>query len=196
MYNKVVVPLDGSRLAEVALPHLETIAKGCGVKEILLVSVTQRVKGQVIAGGVHENVREHAGEIRDDQPPVKAGTAAGNVIYSIATPGRQQVPMTLGRMARSAAIYLDGIGAQLEKKGFDVTFSVLVGKPSEEILRYAEAQKADLIVMASRGKSGISQWDTGNIASKVVKAAKMPVLLIKPGPGFKETKPKRRGVAI
>jgi len=50
--------------------------------------------------------------------------------------------------------------------------------------------------MASRGKSGISQWDTGNIASKVVKAAKMPVLLIKPGPGFKETKPKRRGVAL
>jgi len=196
MYNKVVVPLDGSRLAEVALPHLETIAKGCGVKEILLVSVTQRVKGQVIAGGVHENVREHAGEIRDDQPPVKAGTAAGNVIYSIATPGRQQVPMTLGRMARSAAIYLDGIGAQLEKKGFNVTAHVLVGKPSEEIVRYAEAQKADLIVMASRGKSGISQWDTGNIASKVVKAAKMPVLLIKPGPGFKETKPKRRGVAI
>jgi len=196
MYNKVVVPLDGSRLAEVALPHLEVIARGCGVKEILLVSVTQRVKGQVIAGPVQENVREHAGEIRDDQPPVKAGTAAGNVIYSIATPGRQQVPMTLGRMARSAAIYLDGIGAQLEKKGFNVTAHVLVGKPSEEIVRYAEAQKADLIVMASRGKSGISQWDTGNIASKVVKAAKMPVLLIKPGPGFKETKPKRRGVAL
>jgi len=196
MYKKIVVPLDGSNLAEVALPHLETIAKGCGAKEIVLVSVTQRVKGQVIAGPVQENVREHAGEIRDDRPPVKAGTAAGNVIYSIATPGRQQVPMTLGRMARSAAIYLDGIGAQLEKKGFNVTAHVLVGKPSEEIVRYAEAQKADLIVMASRGKSGISQWDTGNIASKVVKAAKMPVLLIKPGPGFKETKPKRRGVAL
>jgi nucleotide-binding universal stress UspA family protein len=196
MYKKVMVPLDGSKLAEVALPHLETIARGCDAREIVLVSVTQRVKGQAAASGVHENVREHAGEIRDDRPPVKASTSAGNVIYSIATPGRQQVPMTLGRMARSAAIYLDEIGAQLEKKGLNATFSVLVGKPAEEIVRYAEEQGADLIVMASRGKSGISQWDTGNIASKVVKTAKMPVLLVKPGPDFKETKPKRRGVAL
>ncbi len=196
MYKKVLIPLDGSRLAEVALPHLEVIARGCGAQEILLVSVTQRVKGQVMAGQVQENVREHVGEIRDNRPPAPVGTAQIQPIFSTATPGRQQVPMTLGKMARSAAIYLDGIGAQLDKKGFNVTFSVLVGKPAEEIVRYAEAQKADLIIMASRGKSGISRWDTGNIASKVVKTAKVPVLLIKPGPDFKETKPKRRGVAL
>ena len=47
MYNKVVVPLDGSKLAEAALPHLEEIAKGCSIPEILLVSVTERIKGRI-----------------------------------------------------------------------------------------------------------------------------------------------------
>ncbi len=196
MYKKVMVPLDGSKLAEVALPHLETIAKGCGAKEIVLVSVTQRIKGQVIAGSVQENVRDYPAETRDNRPPIEASTAQSAVLYSIAEPGRQEVPMTLGKMARSAAIYLDGIGAQLEKKGFNVTYSVLVGKPAEEIVRYAEDEGADLIVMASRGKSGISRWDMGNIAKKIVKATKIPVMLIKPGPDFKETKPRRHGVAL
>jgi nucleotide-binding universal stress UspA family protein len=39
MYQKVLVPLDGSGLAECILPHLETIAGGCGVKEVVLLRV-------------------------------------------------------------------------------------------------------------------------------------------------------------
>ena len=34
MYKKVVVPLDGSKLAELALPHLEEIGKGCSIPEV------------------------------------------------------------------------------------------------------------------------------------------------------------------
>jgi nucleotide-binding universal stress UspA family protein len=37
MYQKIMVPLDGSELAECVLPHVETISKGCGVKEVILV---------------------------------------------------------------------------------------------------------------------------------------------------------------
>ena len=37
MYKKILVPLDGSELAECVLPHVESIAKGCGVKNIILV---------------------------------------------------------------------------------------------------------------------------------------------------------------
>jgi len=40
MYSKIVVPLDGSKLAEVVLPHLEEIIKGFNIKEVMLVSVT------------------------------------------------------------------------------------------------------------------------------------------------------------
>lgn len=41
MYTKIMVPLDGSELAECVLPHVETIAKGCGVKNITFVRVAE-----------------------------------------------------------------------------------------------------------------------------------------------------------
>jgi nucleotide-binding universal stress UspA family protein len=45
MYKKILVPLDGSKLAECALPHVEALAKGCGTEKVILVSVTERVQG-------------------------------------------------------------------------------------------------------------------------------------------------------
>ncbi len=41
MYEKIIVPLDGSELAECVLPHVEAIAKGCGVKNIVFVRVVE-----------------------------------------------------------------------------------------------------------------------------------------------------------
>jgi nucleotide-binding universal stress UspA family protein len=98
-------------------------------------------------------------------------------------------------MAKTAFNYLEKIGKQLEKKGFQVEVDVLIGNPAEEILHFVDDQGADLIIMASRGTSGFSPWDIGAIADKVVKAAKVPVLLVKPESGFVETKPRRKGVA-
>ena len=43
MYNKILVPLDGSKLAECVLPHVETLAKGCEVKEVEFVRVFEPV---------------------------------------------------------------------------------------------------------------------------------------------------------
>ena len=45
MYEKIVVPLDGSKLAECVLPYVEELAKGCDTKEIILISVTENVVG-------------------------------------------------------------------------------------------------------------------------------------------------------
>ncbi len=41
MYKKILVPLDGSPLAECVLPHVETIAKGCGVVSVTLLRVVE-----------------------------------------------------------------------------------------------------------------------------------------------------------
>jgi len=41
MYKKVLVPLDGSKLAECVLPHLETIAAGCNVQNIYFLRVVK-----------------------------------------------------------------------------------------------------------------------------------------------------------
>lgn len=44
MYQKIMVPLDGSELAECVLPHVEAIAKGCGVRDIIFVRVAEPVR--------------------------------------------------------------------------------------------------------------------------------------------------------
>lgn len=41
MYKKILVPLDGSDLAECVLPHAETIAKAAGVEEVVFVRVAE-----------------------------------------------------------------------------------------------------------------------------------------------------------
>ncbi len=43
MYRKIVVPLDGSKMAECALGHVEAIAKGCSTLEVDLVRVVRSV---------------------------------------------------------------------------------------------------------------------------------------------------------
>jgi nucleotide-binding universal stress UspA family protein len=41
MYSKILVPLDGSELAECVLPHVEATAGGCKVKDVVLVRVVE-----------------------------------------------------------------------------------------------------------------------------------------------------------
>ncbi len=189
MYKKVVVPLDGSKLAETALPHLEEIAVGCNIPEVLLVSVTERVKGTIPRSQAFEGSSEKA----NDAPRARIEAMQTGLLISRNFVGEQEVPVTLGKMAKTAFNYLCKIAEKLEKKGFSINLSVLVGNPAEEIVKFVEEQGADLIVMASRGKTGFSRWEMGNIAEKVIRATRASVMLVKPGPDFKETKPKRKG---
>jgi nucleotide-binding universal stress UspA family protein len=192
MYKKVVVPLDGSKLAETVLPHLEEIAKGCSIPEVLLISVTEKITGGISPNQAFD---QFVPESPAAEPPPQIGTSLG-VVYSSVTPRGQKIPMTMGKMAKTAGDYLCCIAEDLEKKGFNITATVIIGNPAVEIVRFIEAQHADLVIIASRGKSGFSRWDMGNIAEKVIMAANVPVLVVKPAPGFKETKPRRRGVAL
>ena len=41
MYDRIIVPLDGSKLAECVIPHVEALGKGCGVKDVVLVRVIE-----------------------------------------------------------------------------------------------------------------------------------------------------------
>lgn len=41
MYQKIMVPLDGSELAECVLPHVETLAQGSQIKDIVFVRVVE-----------------------------------------------------------------------------------------------------------------------------------------------------------
>lgn len=194
MNCKVVVPLDGSKLAEQALLHLEEYAPDCS--DVMLVSVTEKVSGEVLERAIFEPfVSEH--EVLTPPPqfivwqPGVVPATENPIIYD-----HTMTHVTAGKMAKTANDYLCGIAEELEEKGYEVTTDVLIGKPAEEVVNFAEEQKADLILMATTGgKPGLSRWNMENIAAKVVAKSSVPVLLVKPEVGFKETKRKRKGVA-
>jgi nucleotide-binding universal stress UspA family protein len=55
---------------------------------------------------------------------------------------------------------------------------VLRGHPSDELLRYSQVAKMDLLVMGSVGKSGLNRFLLGSVAEKVVQHSKVPVLMV------------------
>ena len=63
----------------------------------------------------------------------------------------------------------------------DVLHSVVIkrGHVPEEIVALAKKEKFDLIVMGTKGRSGLMDALVGSVAQRVVGAAKQPVLLIR-----------------
>jgi nucleotide-binding universal stress UspA family protein len=57
--------------------------------------------------------------------------------------------------------------------------AIVIGHVSEEIVKFATAGKFDLIVMGSKGRSGIADLLIGSVAQRVLATAKQPVLLVK-----------------
>lgn len=155
MYKKILVPLDGSKYAECVLPHVEAIAEAFGTKEVMLVSVTERIP-------IH--------------------WAVPNPTMSL---GQRPLTDDMGKLEMQARRYLQRIAKRLEAKGIQAQTKVLLGNPAEEIVKYAERSDGDLIVMASHGRSAIStwarsMWTYGSVADKTLRASSLPVLLVKP----------------
>lgn len=75
--------------------------------------------------------------------------------------------------------YLFKTAERLRKNGLRVTTHLSHGSPAEEILRHAEHSHADLIAMATHGRSGLQRLWLGSVALKVVQGARLPVLLVR-----------------
>jgi nucleotide-binding universal stress UspA family protein len=149
MYKKILVPLDGSKLAECALPHVEELAKGCNTEKVILASVTERVQGYRA--------------FEDPSQPL----------------GQQLTPEAVGKKEKQAQRYLDRIAEAMDAKGIKVDTEVLLGDPAEEIVIYAKHPGCDIIVMSSHGRSGPSRWAHGSVADRVLRASCVPVLMVR-----------------
>ena len=159
MFQKILVPLDGSKLAECALPCAEEIAKGCGTDEVILVSVTERLTGETFAPEIKEQYR-----VSDRQDISGAGA---------------KVKVTFGKLEKQAQRYLGRLVKALEAKGIRARAEVCLGNPAEEIANFAEHNNIDLIVMSSHGRSGPSRWAYGSVADKIFRASCVPVLMVR-----------------
>jgi nucleotide-binding universal stress UspA family protein len=139
--------------------------------------------------------RERQQPIKQQGPIIYYGNTIGGGFGKIIPDSIIDLPVTLGKMAKSGYSYLAEVAERLAKNDIHVTIAVLIGNISEEITRFSKEENADLIIMASSGKRGLRRWDVGNAAAKVFAATDIPILMVKPPAGFRETKPVRKGKA-
>lgn len=80
--------------------------------------------------------------------------------------------------------------AKSRESGLRARALVLKGDPSACILEAAEKDTADLVVMATHGRSGVSRWVLGSVAERVLRASTIPLLVVRSAP-LAEVKPGR-----
>jgi len=150
MYEKILVPLDGSKVGEAAIPNVENLAQKLapGIKvEVTLL--------QVISDLTFDFLTE---------------ADAAQLPYT---------EDDLNQIKLRAEKYLERVAEGMRNKGIDVKTMVTVGHAADEIIRVAQEIKADLIAMSTHGRSGLGRWALGSITDKVLRESPVPVLTVR-----------------
>jgi len=150
MYARILIPLDGSKIGESALPHVEELVYKVtpGLKvEVTLYQVVSSLVHEVVAGGV-----------------------------SVRVPYTEK---EMEQIKEKTMDYLDKAGEGLRSKGAIVKCKVGVGSAAEEIIKAADEINADLIAMSTHGRSGLSRWAFGSITDRVLRGANVPVVVVR-----------------
>ena len=157
--NRILVPLDGSKRAEAALPHAKGVAKLYNAQIILV-----RVVRTNYQTAVFDNLEQELDE--ED--------VSEHIFRSL---GKHQ---EVGRI-KDARQYLLDWQASLQEEGFEVEGTLLSGRPIEGIIQVAQETDADLIAMTSHGQTGLARVFYGDVASGLLNRAARPLLLIRTG---------------
>ncbi|OGO23438.1 MAG: hypothetical protein A2144_05510 [Chloroflexi bacterium RBG_16_50_9] len=156
MYKKILVPLDGSELAECVLPHVEAVAKGCGTQSVIFIRVLEPF--HMVIGGW--------------------GTASlgDSEINRINAQNKADAENYLARLVKRVKYY--GAIAQSE-------VLIATGRSAWHIVEYATKNSIDLITIATHGRSGVSRWVWGSVADEILRSSCVPVMMIRaPGCGL------------
>jgi len=150
-YKKIVVPLDSSERAEKILPHVEALG---GIKT-----------GKVILLHVIE--------------PTTFAPSPATPARQIAAMPPQAYMDQIEAMRTSAEEYLAKIQTILKAKGIEAETLIETGPAAERIVHVAEEREADLIAIASHGRTGLARVFFGSVAAGVLHRAETPLLLVR-----------------
>ena len=82
-------------------------------------------------------------------------------------------------LKEKTASYLDSLQKKFSKKGIEVQTRIVHGPAVKAIVDAAERENADLVAMASHGRTGLSRTFYGSIAAGVLQRIDRPLLLIR-----------------
>jgi nucleotide-binding universal stress UspA family protein len=147
MYNKILVPLDGSARAEDILPHVVELASKYQSTVLLMRVVEIKIafdgaEFMSMAGGA-----ELASAIEEDK--------------------------------KSAGTYLNEVKERLKAEGIETKTRVAFGPVVDGIILAAQQAQADLIAMASHGRTGAACVFYGCVATGVLHRVDRPLLIVR-----------------
>ena len=150
MSLKVLVPLDGSKVGESALPYVEGLVS----------KLSPEVKTEVTLFQAVSSLSHY----------VVAGEAGVSIPYT---------EREMEQIKKKSQGYLKKTTESLKSKGAKVNIKVGIGKADEEIAKAADEINADLIAMSTHGRSGISRWAFGSVTDKILRGGNKPVLIVR-----------------
>jgi len=168
MFNKILICLDGSHLAEQILPHALAQAKIFNSTILLL-----KVIGSYITippGGLGYSLPflNTTGQANDDEK-VKA--------YRTLT---ETELLEIEKEYNEADDYLKNIASHVGNEEFKTEIATIQGQAGEAIVNYAKNNNIDLIALATHGRGGLERTVFGSVADYVIHETKLPTLLVKP----------------
>jgi nucleotide-binding universal stress UspA family protein len=150
MAEKILIPLDGSKVGEAALQAVEE----------MIAKFSPDVRIEVTLLQVISSITHY----------VVAGDAGVPIPYT---------DVEMNQIKNETTNYLRQIGERLAKFGADIKYKVVSGVAADEILKTTEEIDANLIAMSTHGRSGISRLALGSVTEKVLRASKIPVLVVR-----------------
>jgi nucleotide-binding universal stress UspA family protein len=141
--ERILVPLDGSAVAEQVLPLTTQVARAFEAEIVLF------------------------------QVPI--------VYASGSFTGDWYMPFegVFETAERDAQAYLRRVAGHLQAQGLQVSTAMRMGGVANAIIEYAEANEIDLIAMCTHGRTGLARWAMGSVADRVLRAGRMPLLLVR-----------------
>lgn len=115
----------------------------------------------------------------------KSVEAKLHVIYVIDTAAFASIPMDAAWESMYSLLKQEGddatkyVADKADAEGLEVVTNTVEGHPAEEIIKYAEMNSINLIVLGTLGKSGLDRFLLGSVAEKVVRTSKIPVLVVR-----------------
>lgn len=156
MFRHIVVPLDGSPLAETALPYAIEIARRFEADIILIQNL------DTVFASIPESTD------KANQPDSK--------LELLVREGHGQDK----RMRDAADQYLKSKLGEVESSGVKGSYKLFIRAQFHAMMEFCQTAGVDLVVMTTRGAGGIKRALLGSTADKIIRESKIPVLVIRP----------------
>jgi nucleotide-binding universal stress UspA family protein len=155
MYERILVPLDGSEFAEQVLPYAEALAEKFG-SQVILLTVVVPTSPAIVPTPIGLPVAQ----------PISPYTA-------------EALSEAMEDMQQESEQYLQAVAKRLKDQGMHVDHEVVEGWPADVIVERSKEAGASLIAMTTHGRGGLGRLVMGSVADEVLRKAPCPVLLVR-----------------